>query len=248
MGWRITPEHESTSLQAVRVRAVTVDDLDWLVTALAERRKQLVPHAPVFWRPSQHATRIHRAYLARLLTQAGAKGYRTDAAVLIAAPRNPGWTIDDACVPREQWDAPDAQALWQAFTADCSGDPVRFVCPRYERERGAFAHGTGLTVAESWWLKELPGSHGGQAGVTVDVPGASASTTAAPPVYAPPGPMLFLPEVTDPQTAIPAALSEAPRHGCAGIVINQHPDEIQLAAKLREAGFRQHCDYYTGNV
>lgn len=230
------------------VRAVTVDDLDWVVAVLAERLKLLIPHAPIFWQPSPHAARIHRAYLARLLTQAGARGYRTAAAVLIAAPGPPGWIVDDARVPGEQWGTPDADALWRAFTTDCGGDPVRFVCPRYEQERGAFAVRVGLTLAESWWLKELPGSQGGQGGVTVDLPGASAVTAAAPPVYAPPGPMLFLPEVANPQTAIPAALSAAPRRGCAGIVINQRPGQAVLAAELRKAGFQQHCDYYTGNL
>lgn len=230
------------------MRAVTADDLDWVVVALDERRKLLTAHAPIFWHPSQHAVRIHRSYLARLLTQAGARGYRTDTAVLIAAPSPPGWIVDDALVPQERWDTPDADALWRAFTADCSGDPVRFVCPRYEQERGAFAIRVGLTLAESWWLKELPGSQGGQAGLTVDLPGASAFTTAAPPVYAPPGPMLFLPEVANPQTAIPAALSEAPRRGCAGIVISQRPDQATLADELRGTSFRQHCDYYAGNL
>ena len=227
---------------------MTVDDLDWVVAALAERRKQLVLQAPIFWRPSENADRIHRAYLTRLLTQAGARGYRTETAVLIAAPRQQGWIVDDACVPLEQWGGADAQALWEAFAAECSGDPVRFVCPRYEQERGAFAHRAGLIVAESWWLMELPGSEGGEPGLTVDLPGASAFTTAAPPVYDPLGPMLFLPDVTDPQTAIPAAVREAPRRGCAGIVVNQRPGDFALAAELDEAGFRQHCDYYTGQV
>jgi hypothetical protein len=97
----------------------------------------------------------------------------------------------------------------------------------------------GPEVAESWWLKELPGSEGGQAGLTVDLPGASASTTAAPPVYAPPGPMLFLPDVPDPQTAIPAAVPEALRRGCAGVVVNQRPYDSVLAAELDETGFGQ---------
>ncbi|HVT67476.1 MAG TPA: hypothetical protein VHF26_07000 [Trebonia sp.] len=229
------------------VRAVTVDDMDWIVAVLAERRRPLASRAPVFWQPAGHAARFHRAFLTRLLTEAGARGYRTDTAVLIAAPRGQSWIVDDAYVPHERWTTSHAaQALWQAFAADCGGDPVRFVCPRYEEERGAFARRVGLTVAESWWLRELPGSGGGPAGVTVDLPGASAATTAAPPVYAPPGPMLFLPQVTDPPSAIPAAVPEALRRGCAGIVVSQRPDDSALAAVLDEGGFRPHCDYYSG--
>jgi hypothetical protein len=228
------------------VRAVTPDDLDWIVAVLAERRKPLVSKAPIFWRPAEHAAQFHRAFLAKLLTQAGARGYRTDTAVLIAAPRKHGWVIDDAYVPDERWADPAALALWTAFAADCSGDLVRFVCPVYEQERGAFARRAGLTVAESWWLMELPGSEGGQAGLNIDLPGAAAFTTAAPPVYAPPGPMLFLSDVAEPQSAIPAAVPEALRRRCAGIVVSQHPDDSALAAKLDDIGFRQHCDYYTG--
>ena len=52
---RRPPMSTPTSLQAVTVRAVTVDDLDWVVAALAERRKLLVPRVPIFWRPSEHA-------------------------------------------------------------------------------------------------------------------------------------------------------------------------------------------------
>lgn len=230
------------------VRPVTAADLDWVVAILAERRKPLVPKAPIFWRPSGHAAGFHRAFLAKLLTQAGARGYRTDTAVLIAAPREQGWNIDDAHVAQQRWAGPDAHALWEALTSDCRGAPVRFVCPRYEQERGAFARRAGLEIAESWWLRELPGSEGGQAGAIVEMAGASAFTTGAPPVYAPPGPMLFLPEITDPQRAIPAAVSEAPRRGCAGIVVSQRPDDAVLAAELGKAGFRPHCDYYTGTL
>jgi hypothetical protein len=232
----------------VSVRPVTADDLDWATGILAERRESLVPRAPIFWRPSEHAARFHRAFLAKLLTQGGARGYRTGTAVLIAAPRGPGWNVDDFCVPQERWTSPDAQALWDAFAADCAGDPVRFVCPRYELQRGAFAGRAGLKVAESWWLLELPGSEGGQAGLTVELPGASAVTTGAPPVYAPPGPMLYLPQTADPQRAIPAAMSEGPSHGCVGIVVNQRPDQAIPATELGKAGFRPHCDYYTGTL
>jgi hypothetical protein len=60
--------------------------------------------------------------------------------------------------------------------------------------------------------------------------------------------MLYLPQTADPQRAIPAAVSEGPRHGCAGIVVNQRPDQAGLAAELGKAGFRPHCDYYAGTL
>ena len=94
---------------------MTADDLDWATGILAERRESLVPRAAIFWRASEHAARFHRAFLAKLLTQGGARGYRTGTAVLIAAPRGPGWNVDDFWVPQERWASPDAQAVWDAF-------------------------------------------------------------------------------------------------------------------------------------
>ena len=95
---------------------------------------------------------------------------------------------------------------------------------------------------------ELDGSSGETANTEVTLPGATAITTAAPPIYAPPGPMLFLPSVETPHEAVPAAVQEAPRRGCAGIVVNVRPGESDLEAELRKYRFRGHCHYFEGGV
>ena len=123
---------------------------------------------------------------------------------------------------------------------------MRFVCPTYEVSRAEHATAAGLAVADSWWLHELPGSGGGQAGVGHVLPGADAVTVGAPPVYAPPGPILFLPAPTDAVTALPAALARAPELGCAAVVVNQRAGDGQLSATLEASGFRRHCDYDEG--
>ena len=110
--------------------------------------------------------------------------------------------------------------LWNAFAADLHGEDVRLVCPTYERDRAEFAHSVGLAVAESWWLFEVPGSGGGEAGAQIMVPGADALTVGAPPVYAPPGPILFLRAVMNADLALPEALSAVGDLGCAAIVVN----------------------------
>lgn len=190
----------------------------------------------------------HRDFIAYLLTEAGAKGYRTDDAVLIAAPRGDGWLIDDAYVPREQWAGGDGHQLWNALVVDCSGAAVRFVCPTYERARGVFARAVGLALTESWWLLEMQGCGGGDAGRDIALPGARALTMGPPPVYAPPGPILFLPAPTAAARAVPAAVEQAPYLGCAAVVVNQRADDHALVTVLRRAGFRQHCDYYSGTI
>ncbi len=226
----------------------TLDDLDWMIDLLAERRAPLVDFAPVFWRPAPQARAAHRTFIAHVVTDGGGRAYRTADAVLIAAPRGDGWLVDDAFVRGEQWLAtPDGGDLWNALAGDCAGSQVRFVCPTYETQRAAFATEVGLAVQESWWLLELTGG-GGEAGLTVSLPGAYAVTLAAPPVYAPPGPMLFLPNPVDASIAIPAALERAVELGCAGVVVNQAAYDHALAEQLAKAGFRRHCDYFSGEI
>ena len=223
------------------VSLLTRRDLDWAVAVLGERRRTLVPYAPLFWRPSPGAAAVHRRFLERLLTD-GARGYRTRDSVLIAVPRDDGWLVDDAYL---LGDGPD---LWNAFDADAHGAAVRFVCPCVETGRGEFASAAGLSVAESWWLLELPGSRGGEAGTRIPLPGAAAVTVGAPPVYAPPGPILYLPAPTDAEAALPAAAVGARELGCAAVVVNQVAGEDLLTEALATNGFRRHCDYYTGVV
>jgi hypothetical protein len=122
------------------------------------------------------------------------------------------------------------------------------VCPTYERERGEFARRAGLRLDESWWLLELGGQGGGEAGVQVELPGAKALTVAAPPVYAPPGPILFVPTTGDAAQALTAAVDQATKLGCAAVIVNQKADDTALAHDLAQAGFRQHCDYYAGPI
>lgn len=229
------------------VRAAAAADSAWIVAALNLRREPLVQYAPVFWRPAPDAPSQHRAFLDYLLTDGGAVAYRTDDSVLVAAPRGDGWLVDDFFVDQEKWMV-DGRELWAAFSRDCHGSQVRFVCPTYEKARGDFALQVGLTVSASWWLKELPGSGGGEARVEVALPGAQAVTVAAPPVYAPPGPILFLPVVTDAQHAVPAAVDQAPDLGCAAVVVNVEPGNADLASALTDADFRRHCDYYEGLI
>lgn len=230
------------------VRAATSADLDWIAAVLTERRAPLEQRAPVFWRPAPDAATKFRHFIEYLLTDGGARGYRTDDGVLIAAPRGDGWLVDDMFVRGDRWADGDGKDLWNALTNDVDGSEIRFVCPTYEQHRAEFARAVGLTIAESWWLRELDSS-GGEPGVQVQLPGAEAITVPAPPVYAPPGPILFLPSApSDPSVAIPAAVDKAEKLGCASVVVNVVSGADELAGTLRAAKFRQHCDYYTGTV
>ena len=221
--------------------AVTPADLDRVIAVLRRRREALVPHAPVFWRRAPDADARHRAYLHHLLTEGGARAWRTSTSVLVAARRGEGWLVDDFHAEG----ASDALDLWNAFASSCGGADVRFVAPTYEVERATHAAAAGLEVAESWWLLELT-SGGGEPGVPVELAGADAVTVAAPPVYAPPGPMLLLRTVTD-GAALPTAVEQAPALGCAGVVVNQRTGDA-FGDALAGLGFRRHCDFLEGVV
>jgi hypothetical protein len=220
--------------------------LDWIVARLAKRRAPLVAFAPVYWRPAADAVERHHAFIEYLFTGGGGLAYRTEDSVLIATPRSDGWLVDDLHVPDARW-ATEGVELWNALAADVKGEGVRFVCPTYESGRAEFASSIGLSVAETWWLIEL-GGDGGKAGLSVSLPGADAITVAAPPVYAPPGPMLFLPATEDAATAVRAAIARAPELGCAGVVVNQTARDQEMSEILQGFGLRPHCDYFTGTI
>lgn len=221
-----------------------VGDVDWIVERLAERRAPLTPLAPVFWRPAPDAADRHRAYVGHLLADGGALAYRTAHFVLVANPRGDGWVVDDLHVAAERWTI-DGIELWNALASDRRGDAVRFVCPTYESARVDFASDVGLELAETWWLIELA-SGGGEAGVSVTLPGAEAVTVAAPPVYAPPGPMLLVPSPVNAVTAVPSAVDAAPALGCAGVVVSQGVGDRSMVGALRAAGLRPHCHFFEG--
>lgn len=232
----------------VSASIVASADVNWVVRALVRRREPLVEFAPVYWRPAPDASARHRAFMEYLLSEGGAKAYRTDHSVLVAVPRGDGWLVDDVYVPGSDWAAGDGGELWNVLDRETHEADVRFVCPTYEKDRAEFARSAGLTIAESWWLMELPSASGGASGIQVQLPGAEAITVAAPPVYDPHGPILFLPVLDDPLTALPAAVESAPHLGCPAIVVNQVAGDDALAEALSESGFRRHCDFYTGTI
>jgi hypothetical protein len=234
-------------VSVVGVRELTVEDLDWAVAVLARRRAALVPYAPVYWRPAPCAGEIHRSYLRHLITEAGGLGFRTDDALLVAAPGRRGWTIDDAAVPNGGWDSFGRQ-LWAAFASQVEGDAVRFVCPVPETDRLHFAASLGLEVAESWWHVEVPQSTAGKGVRGPQVDGATVEYVQAPPVYDPGGEILFLRRVSDSARALPSAQHKAAAQGNPLVVVSQMVGDRALVEALESSGFRRHCDFMEGRV
>ncbi|ASR35613.1 hypothetical protein BAY61_12085 [Prauserella marina] len=226
------------------VRELTTADLGWAVETLRRYRDLLVPGAPLLWRPAADADEQHHAFLTRVIGEDGGRGFRTAHALLIASASPRGWIVDDAAVPAGEWPT-TGRALWSALAATAAGDAVRFVCPVPDTERRRFADGLGLTLATSWWHKEIPGGteHDEH---TPHVDGATARLVPAPPIYAPGGPVLFLTSVTEPATALASA--DTAECGAALVVVDQPFADTSSSMVLTEAGFRRHCDFLEGRI
>lgn len=229
------------------VRRLTPPDLDWLVERLDARRRALTPFAPVYWRPAPDARTRHRDYLAFLLSEGGAVGFRTDDDLIVAQPRGLGWLIDDAAVADDKWDS-DALQLWEALRSEVAGS-MRWTCPVPERARLDFAESRGFRRTESWWHHHTSGELSTVDGDgLVHVAGASARLVPAPPVYAPGGPILFLTDVRDPASALGQALSTSRRCGSPVVVVSQPAADSTLGEQLEAHDFTRHCDFLDGSV
>lgn len=231
------------------VRRLTPDDVGWAVGRLARRRARLVPYAPVYWRPAHDADAAHRRFLAHVLGKGGGTGFRTDDALMIAAPgRGGGWTVDDAVVADGGW-ADTGQQLYNALSQETAGSSIRFVCPTPEPERSQFAQAQGLQLQTSWWQLAVdqirPSPDDGE---HPRINGATASLVRAPQIYDPGGPILFVTDITDARQALPSARAEAERLGSPVIVVDQRPADKELGFVLDNAGFYRHCDFLAGTI
>ena len=230
------------------VRRIVIGDLDWIVGRLAQRRAALASHAPVYWRQAADAAQAHRRHLGYALSGGGGVGFRTDDALLIAAPRRDDrWIIDDAVVPDGEW-ATTGQLLWDALRGEIARSPVRFVCPVPEPGRAGFARTRGLRLQSSWWHDAIEQVRPPAEGHDLHVEGATASLVPAPRVYDPGGPVVFLTEIRDVARALPAARAEAQRLGSPVVVADQPQGDTALAGALEDAGYHRHCDFFDGTI
>lgn len=218
------------------VRPLAADDLDWVVELTRERRERLAPHAPRFWRPAADATERHRAFLTRLVAEAGAVTLRTEHGYLIGVERAGRLVVDDMVVdPPEHWSTEGIRLLEQARTSG----PLRLVVPAHESERLDAALDLGLEPAEVWWHRDLEpptGLNVVSEDPDVSVAGAVGQLVPAPPVYDPGGPVLLVTSVGSAE-ALDRIQQSAARRGATVAVVTQDPADTATAALLADGGF-----------
>ena len=220
------------------VRAMTADDLPWVVEVTRQRRESLVPHAPRFWRPAANATERHREFLASLVQDSGVLSVRTQNGYLIAINRGPVWLVDDAVVTDHgDWGTEGVQLLRHARE---HGGPLRVVVPVFETSRLAAARSVGLAPVEHWWHRDLEPVHldldGADSESDIAVDGAEGRLVPAPPVYDPGGQVLLVTDVVD-RSSLRRIESAAAKRGACVSVVTQRPEDSDLEALLDGAGY-----------
>ena len=223
------------------VRALTADDLDWVVDVADRRGEQRQSFAPRFWRRAPDARRTRERFLGSLIADPAVPALRTDHAFAFGAragERRAGpLLVDDAAVESpEQW-ATEGAALLRRLAG---GRRLRFVCPVPEPERAALAVRLGLTCREAWWHRDLPEPVGSPATATAPV-----RLVPAPPVYAPGGPVLLVTEFRG-RRALAEEERRAAHRGAVVSVVAMAPGDRVREEVLFSMGYRRTCEFYEG--
>jgi hypothetical protein len=218
----------------VDVRPLVPDDLGWVVDLAARRAEQRERFAPRFWRRAADARRIHAGYLGSLVDDPAVPALRTDHLFAFALPQPGFLLVDDAAAEEPGHWAAEGPELFRRLLG---GSAVRFVCPAPEPDRAALALRLGLTIAETWWHRDLAGTHRPVSPGPLRVPGADGRLVTAPPVYAPGGPVLLVTGF-DGRPALAEMERAAAARGAVVSVVT-HPPEGDATE------YRRTCDFYT---
>jgi hypothetical protein len=230
---------------SVAVRRLVADDLEWVVDLAGRSAERRQSFAPRFWRRAPDARRVHAGYLGALIADPGVAAMRTEHTFAVGIRRSGLVLVDDAAADRaERW-ASEAAALLRRLAGAC---PVRFVCPVPEPERTALAVKLGLSCAQTWWHRDLNARsvdiHNDE---PLHVRGAQGHLVAAPPVYAPGGPVLLVTQFHD-RRGLTEIAQQAADRGAVVSVVTHAPDDRDREELLLSLGYRRTCDFYEGTL
>jgi hypothetical protein len=235
------------------LRPLTRDDLQWVLDLIDSRRDLLMEFAPRFWRRSINAREVHGSFLGSQIDNPDIVTVRTDHGFVFAGRQAELIMVDDMAVDDDAAWPVDGVRLLQAVAATDPGrHDLRVVCPVPEPARRVAVASLGLTVAESWWHRELPTDP--QAWMWPAVPddspevtvtGAAGRLVPAPPVYDPGGPVLIVGELSgaDSLADLERAAGQA---GAVVAVVPQSAKDTDRADWLQAAGYLRTTDFYQG--
>jgi hypothetical protein len=164
---RLRSDSMSPSIEPLRVRAATGEDVAAMVSLSAAKRRTYAAIQPVFWRPAVDADARQTAWFTQLLERKGAIVLLAEDgqgvagfAIGMLAPAPPvydpgGFTcaIDDFCV-RDEADWPSAGAALlrevRARARALGAVQVVVVCGAHDTAKRALLDGSGVTPASEW--------------------------------------------------------------------------------------------------
>jgi hypothetical protein len=241
------------------VRALTADDVPWMVELMAQRRALYETFSPVFWKRSAQAREVHGPHLASCLASGRHCGFRTDDAFVLGevqdAATPPWWSevtlgfVDDFAVTSDsEW--ADAgvtllAAVWREL-ARRGVKTLRVVAGRRDMAKVAVLEHLGLTVGESWWIALAVGDRRSEASFgPVNSDGVAGLVIPAPPVYDPGGPVFLAISVED-VASVPDVPRIAGECGAVLAIVSTTPATPELSEAVSLAGFDEVTRYYVG--
>jgi hypothetical protein len=226
-----------------------MEDLEWAVSLMAERRERYAPFSPVFWRPAADAIDRHRTFLAALLADPSTIALRSEIGFIIATDCGHRWEVDDfALVDDDHWSTGGADLLRAVWERTDRRRPLRVVTARRDQAKREMVAGQ-LAVAARWWVKELVPSRPAATLGAIDLHGVAAVLVPAPPVYDPGGPVCLV-DLSNDGAPDAARLAEAAAAAGAVVVVVRRegaPGAVpELEPSLGGAGFDNVSEFYEG--
>jgi hypothetical protein len=228
-------------------RMMTIADVEWVVELAARRRQRIAKFAPRLWNPAPGARREHATFLAGLIQSSTVLSVRTDHGYLFGVPDRGRVVVDDLGL--------EDDALWQsegnALLRHAAGSgPLRVVCPIPEAPRRAVVADLALSVAETWWHRDLdlvPPFIEQRDEHRLAVEGAEGLLVSAPPVYDPGGPVLLV-QAAATESALRSIERSASQLGAVVSVVSVTRGSQLAPADLEASGYKETTEFFEGSI
>jgi hypothetical protein len=241
LGRRVTPG-------CVTVRVLERTDGGWAAQLMAGRRELYREFSPVFWKPRRGVVDVHARFLGEQLSRPDVVALRTEGGFIVAEQHGPEGLVDDFAVATEDsWTNDGAELLcaaWQHFVGR-GVTSMRVVSAQADLAKVAMLVSCRLRLVEQWWVRPCRAAAPSAVSLgPVERSGFTGVLTAAPPVYDPGGPVLFI-KGADPDTTVTEFEDEAAKLGAAVVVVSAEPD-AHREPELRSHGFTVASQWYRG--
>jgi hypothetical protein len=219
----------------------------WMAELMARRRSEYESYAPRFWRPAAAVEGQHADFMQSVAAEPNASALRSDHGFILAQRRGDQAFVDDfAVVEPKRWGTDGKDLLFAAWEEQRAGgaDYVRVVTARLDTPKVELLVGSGLSVGEEWWIKDIEAAESDAPFGPYEEPFFTLLKIPAPPVYDPGGPVLLVPQVKD-ASRVGEIEDVAARLGCVIAIVPGSPTAASPGS-LPEFGYDLVSQFYDG--